>query len=175
MRKSWIWTICKRHLLQHPIGYYHVCKIQTKKIVTHPPDFEPILFKAIDQSQLATAYRDQSHHRRSLPNAAGLCPTLPITTQRHLPLPNIADHCPTSFAIAKHRRPLPNPAITQNRRTSSFHCPTSSATTQTSPSQGPDVKAYYDEVVMRFQGHSPRLLWWSCCDFWPKKKKICCV
>jgi hypothetical protein len=86
-------------------------KIQTKKFVTDSPDLEPILYKAMDQSQTTTAYRDQSHnqsHRRtSLSNTVGLC------------LANIADHYPTSSATAKHRRPLPIPATIQNRQMSS--------------------------------------------------------
>ena len=129
-RKPWIRTICKTRLLQHLIRYCHVCKMQTKKIVTYPPDFEPILGKATAKQPPLTVTEikatDQSHHRPSLSNVAGLYPTSPITAQRHRPLPNIAGHCPFQPLpkIGGRLPPLPIPAdLSQPRTPPSKHKP----------------------------------------------------
>jgi hypothetical protein len=101
---------CKRWLLQHPIGYCHVCKIQSKRILTSPLGFEPIFS--------CTYSKPQTEANQPLPietKATGHCPTPPATAQRcqslpttqrcwPLPIPATAQNCWTSSSTA---RPLP--------------------------------------------------------------------
>jgi hypothetical protein len=80
---------------------------------TTPLDFEPILYKATDQSQTTIAYRDQSYRPK---------PSPPVTVQRRRPLPNITDHCQchrprqTSTAIAHSNHYPKSPDVF-------LHCP----------------------------------------------------
>jgi hypothetical protein len=68
-------TIYKTHILQHPIGYCHICKLQTKKIVTHPPDFE--------LTHKATVLPIQRSKPQTKAIAAHHCPTPPASAQHH--------------------------------------------------------------------------------------------